>query len=317
MTEDPSPENLRKFLESSDPALVRMGISMAKGSGVKVTVEDIQNILIGKDGANLSLGLEFAKEVGIEDEAIEIIVTKISESQEYSVLVDIDSFIGNKILASKNEKAIDALINYGNSDYKERCLVVFFFSETGVSQLNLKQKQELKHLAEISVEVSECLDRETSHDAECALKILEEVGDYDSLSSFYDVEDGACFNTNKYECDAAENNTYTIQDLLSVVTAKILSEEKDKTKVIKYLNGFLEEEFINPKSDYENVQEIVESEYPYFINFLNLRTAILEGLETEDKDIISVINKVSEAIKESDSRHPEPNDFDYDGYAGY
>ena len=68
------------------------------------------DILIGNDGANLSLGLEFAKEAGIENEAIEIIVTKISESQEYSVLVDIDSFIGNEILASKNEKAIDALI---------------------------------------------------------------------------------------------------------------------------------------------------------------------------------------------------------------
>ena len=34
MTEDISPENLRKFLESDDPALVRMGLSMAKGSGV-------------------------------------------------------------------------------------------------------------------------------------------------------------------------------------------------------------------------------------------------------------------------------------------
>ena len=30
MTEDTSPENLRKFLESDDPALVRMGLSMAK-----------------------------------------------------------------------------------------------------------------------------------------------------------------------------------------------------------------------------------------------------------------------------------------------
>ena len=34
MTEDTSPENLRKFLESDDPALVQMGLSMAKGSGV-------------------------------------------------------------------------------------------------------------------------------------------------------------------------------------------------------------------------------------------------------------------------------------------
>ena len=34
MSEDTSPENLRKFLESDDPALVMMGLSMAKGSWV-------------------------------------------------------------------------------------------------------------------------------------------------------------------------------------------------------------------------------------------------------------------------------------------
>ena len=34
VTEDTSPENLRKFLESDDPAIVMMGLSMAKGSGV-------------------------------------------------------------------------------------------------------------------------------------------------------------------------------------------------------------------------------------------------------------------------------------------
>jgi len=33
MTEDASPENLRKFLESDDPAMIGMGLSMAKGSG--------------------------------------------------------------------------------------------------------------------------------------------------------------------------------------------------------------------------------------------------------------------------------------------
>ena len=31
MTDDASPENLRKFLESDDPAMRRMGLSMAKG----------------------------------------------------------------------------------------------------------------------------------------------------------------------------------------------------------------------------------------------------------------------------------------------
>ena len=36
MTEDTSPENLRKFLESDDPAIRRMGLSMAKGVGVPV-----------------------------------------------------------------------------------------------------------------------------------------------------------------------------------------------------------------------------------------------------------------------------------------
>ena len=34
MRTDTSPENLRKFLESDDPAMVMMGLSMAKGSGV-------------------------------------------------------------------------------------------------------------------------------------------------------------------------------------------------------------------------------------------------------------------------------------------
>ena len=34
MTEDTSPENLRKFLESDDPAMVQMGLSMSKGAGL-------------------------------------------------------------------------------------------------------------------------------------------------------------------------------------------------------------------------------------------------------------------------------------------
>jgi hypothetical protein len=33
MTDDASPENLRNFLESDNPAMVWMGLSMAKGSG--------------------------------------------------------------------------------------------------------------------------------------------------------------------------------------------------------------------------------------------------------------------------------------------
>ena len=33
---DASPENLRKFLESDDQALVRMGLSMTKGAKVQI-----------------------------------------------------------------------------------------------------------------------------------------------------------------------------------------------------------------------------------------------------------------------------------------
>ena len=43
MSEDTSPENLRKFLESDDPALVQMGLSMAKGAGVP---EDLYETII-------------------------------------------------------------------------------------------------------------------------------------------------------------------------------------------------------------------------------------------------------------------------------
>ena len=39
MTEDTSPENLRKFLESDDPAMVMMGLSMAKGIDCPVEIK--------------------------------------------------------------------------------------------------------------------------------------------------------------------------------------------------------------------------------------------------------------------------------------
>jgi HEAT repeat protein len=44
MTDDASPENLRKFLESDDPAMRIMGLSMAKGSGVP---EELHLTLLG------------------------------------------------------------------------------------------------------------------------------------------------------------------------------------------------------------------------------------------------------------------------------
>ena len=44
MTDDASPENLRKFLESDDRAMVRMGLSMAKGSSVP---EELWGLVLG------------------------------------------------------------------------------------------------------------------------------------------------------------------------------------------------------------------------------------------------------------------------------
>ena len=65
------------------------------------------------------------------------------------------------------------------------------------------------------------------------------------------------------------------------------------------MTGFLEEELINPKSDYDEVQETVEAEYPYFISVLNLKTNILKGLKTEDKTIISTIKTINKSIDEA------------------
>ena len=65
MTEDNSPENLRKFLESNDPAIRRMGISMAKGSGC------LDKTLIGlyfwdPEEENQKAAGELIKEIGID-----------------------------------------------------------------------------------------------------------------------------------------------------------------------------------------------------------------------------------------------------------
>ena len=40
MTEDASPENLRKFLESDDPAMVRMGLSIEGQWGAGGALEE-------------------------------------------------------------------------------------------------------------------------------------------------------------------------------------------------------------------------------------------------------------------------------------
>jgi len=69
-TEDTSPENLRKFLESDDPAMVRMGIAMAKGIDTKITVEDLEHFLKSDDSETVKLGVILSDEASIRDELL-------------------------------------------------------------------------------------------------------------------------------------------------------------------------------------------------------------------------------------------------------
>ena len=79
MSDDASPENLRKFLESDDPAMVRMGISLAKGAGVKVTVKDFERFLKSGDVETIKMGFTFAEEAGVGDEAIELLCERLAD----------------------------------------------------------------------------------------------------------------------------------------------------------------------------------------------------------------------------------------------
>ncbi len=69
MTDDASPENLRKFLESDDPAMRRMGLSMAKGSGVP---EPLYKNVFGlslwdPEAENREAAAELVEEIGLEN----------------------------------------------------------------------------------------------------------------------------------------------------------------------------------------------------------------------------------------------------------
>ena len=69
MTDDASPENLRKFLKSDDPAMRRMGLSMAKGIGVS---EELYKNVFGlslwdlEEGNREAAG-EMVEEIGLEN----------------------------------------------------------------------------------------------------------------------------------------------------------------------------------------------------------------------------------------------------------
>ena len=61
MTEDTSPENLRKFLESDDPALVMMGLSMSKGIDHHTFVQTLQRVLTENIFDNSELNFVFQR----------------------------------------------------------------------------------------------------------------------------------------------------------------------------------------------------------------------------------------------------------------
>ena len=85
MTDDASPENLRKFLESDDPALVRMGLSMAKGTESpedyhQTLLQTLQCFLKSEDVETVKTGIMLADEAGIGDEAMDMLCEPLIEA---------------------------------------------------------------------------------------------------------------------------------------------------------------------------------------------------------------------------------------------
>ena len=145
MTEDTSPENLRKFLESDDPAMVRMGLSMAKGSGVpdellgeilwlymmhddkairaaakstfiKIAPEDAKQVVKEPKYRTLK-GKKYAKAIrplvqaSNSQDYLKNIIWRLAEPVITEAKMDIDS--NSKRLIRKNS-AIEALGDFGN-----------------------------------------------------------------------------------------------------------------------------------------------------------------------------------------------------------
>jgi HEAT repeat protein len=100
MTDDASPENLRKFLESDDPAMVMMGISLAKGAGVEVTVKDLERFLKSEDVETIKTGVMLAGEAGI-------LIQTLEKSEEYEEELNQEIIFALGELGDK--KAIDTL----------------------------------------------------------------------------------------------------------------------------------------------------------------------------------------------------------------
>ena len=77
MTKDNSPENLLKFLESDDSALVIMGLSMTKNIDIP---EELNNVLL-----EISM---WDKDQSIKKKASEIIIKKLPNFKKKSTFLD-------------------------------------------------------------------------------------------------------------------------------------------------------------------------------------------------------------------------------------
>lgn len=95
MNEAASPENLQKFLESDDPAMVRKGIAISKEAGVEVTVEGLERFLGSFSIDEVKTGMVLADEAGVGDEAMDRLCNDLRknlqlDSEKYYELGGID-----------------------------------------------------------------------------------------------------------------------------------------------------------------------------------------------------------------------------------
>ena len=149
MTDDASPENLRKFLESDDPAMVRMGIAMAKGAGVEVHLHDLTRFLgsddaISDDIETIKTGLMLADEAGHVDDAMTrlcgILEAECECAQDwYCALGHAHAY---EVAFRENEsfhdeihpvRIVEAIIQFGSKKAKEPLLVAL---DSGIESQN-------------------------------------------------------------------------------------------------------------------------------------------------------------------------------------
>ena len=117
MTEETSPENLQKFLKSDDPSMVRMGISLAKGAELDISVNDLETLLQHENIEIVKNGFEFAME-NKRKEAIEAIPKFLLSKESALVKMGLSAA---KDLDTKDNKLVIWVLSYfyGNSEAKE------------------------------------------------------------------------------------------------------------------------------------------------------------------------------------------------------